>query len=77
MEFDIAKTNKTLEKDDTISALIYLWFSEADIPIRGQSASRVERLKSRMNARRVWRTRRTLRDAAKNRRRYPSNASRR
>ena len=31
MEYDIAKTNKTLEKDDTISALIYLWFSEADI----------------------------------------------
>ena len=31
MEYDITKKNKTLEKDDTISVLIYLWFSEADI----------------------------------------------
>ena len=31
MEYDIAKKNKTLEKDDIISVLIYLWFSEADV----------------------------------------------
>ena len=31
MEYDVASETQTMEKDDTVSILIYLRFSEADL----------------------------------------------